>query len=252
MFLRAIIIDDERRGINALKVTIEKHIEDLKIVAFHSKANEGIESIENYKPEIVFLDINMPEMNGFELLEKLAWRDFNLVFTTAHREYGLKALKNNAIDYLLKPVDPKELIIAVNKIRARLKENIEGMTRFNYAELMNILQTNDVKHRIMVNSKSGVELVELDEIIFLESNSNYTTIVLNDSRKILAGKSLKEFESQLCLEDSKFMRVHQSFIINLDKVTRYLKTSDFVIMCQEQKIPVSKSKKDNFFKWLNI
>src|SRR6185369_3053713 len=104
MILHAIIIDDEKKGISALKQLVEKFVEDVKIIAECLKASEGIDLIEKHKPEIVFIDIDMPGMNGFEMLEKLSWKNFNLVFTTAHQEYGLKALKNNAVDYLLKPI----------------------------------------------------------------------------------------------------------------------------------------------------
>jgi two-component system LytT family response regulator len=249
--LRAIIIDDEQKGINALKMLIAKHIENVKIIAQCTRAEEGIESIENYKPDIVFLDINMPGINGFELLEKLTWKDFNLIFTTAYQEFGLKALKNNAIDYLLKPIDPEELQLAINRVTRKLKENESTVTKFNYKELNRLVQQTQ-KQRIMINSKSDVESIEVSEIIRLESKNNYTLIYLTDAREILIGKSLKEFEMQLCTADSNFMRVHQSFIINLNKVLRYLKASDCVIMSDAQKIPISKGRKGPFFKWLNI
>ena len=113
--LKAIIIDDEQRGINALKILIDKFVPDVKVVADSTDANQGIELIENYAPDIVFLDINMPEMNGFELLGKLKWNNFNLVFTTAHQEFALKAIKNNAIDYLLKPYSQDRFSKAVQK-----------------------------------------------------------------------------------------------------------------------------------------
>src|SRR5689334_2979535 len=109
MSLRAIIVDDEETGITTLRILIGKHIPDVKVVAVCTRAREAVELIANYKPEIVFLDISMPEMDGFELLEKLEWKNFNLIFTTAHQEYALKALKQNALDYLLKPVYHKEL-----------------------------------------------------------------------------------------------------------------------------------------------
>src|SRR3954464_1482839 len=117
MILRAIIIDDEYKGISTLKTLVEEYIRDVRVVAETTSAGEAIRLIEDYKPEIVFLDINMPEMSGFELLEKLRWRNFSLVFITAHQQYALKALKNNAVDYLLKPVDYTELQAAVAKIQ---------------------------------------------------------------------------------------------------------------------------------------
>ncbi len=251
MFLRAVIIDDEPKGINTLKILIEKHIEDVKVVAECTKASDGITTIENYKPEIVFLDINMPEMNGFELLEKLSWKNFNLVFTTAHQEHALKALKINAIDYLLKPIDYKELQFAVHKITAQLANDKINQNQFDYDKLISTINQYQRK-KIIINSKTGIESIDLPEIIYLESMSNYTQIQLNATRQILTSKTLKEFDSQLCNSDKNFMRVHNSYIINLHKVTKYLKDEEVIIMMNHQKIPLSKSRKDEFFEWLKV
>jgi two-component system LytT family response regulator len=251
MLLRAVIIDDEQKGINTLKILIEKHIVDLRVVAECTKAKDGVEIIENYKPEIVFLDINMPEMNGFELLEKLSWKNFNLVFTTAHQEYALKALKINAIDYLLKPIDYKELQFAVNKIKSCLVDNKTNSNEFDYDKLISTINQYQRK-KIVINSKTGIESIDLPEIISIEALSNYTQISLNDSRSILTSKILKEFETQLCNSDQNFMRVHNSYVINLHKVSRYLKEEEIIIMANNQKIPLAKSRKDAFYEWLNL
>lgn len=250
MELRAIIIDDEQKGINALKLLIRMFIENIKIVAQSTSGAKGIELIENYKPEIVFLDINMPEMNGFDLLEKLKWKDFNLIFTTAHQEYALKALKNNAVDYLLKPIDYEDLRLAVNRIIAKVSLENHSM-KFNYVELLQTIRQSN-KQKILINSKTGVESIYVTEIEYLESQSNYTIIYLIDSREILATKTLKELEIQLRTEDSAFMRIHHSFIVNLNKVLRYIKTSESVVMKSGRKIPVAQRRRSLFFKWLDI
>ena len=248
MFLRAIIIDDEQKGINTLKILIEKYIEGVKIVAESTQPLEGITLIENYKPEIVFLDINMPETNGFELLEKLKWKKFNLVFTTAHQEFGLKALKNNAVDYLLKPIDHHDLQFAINKIK---NYNTSDQHAVDYSRLINSV-TQIQKKKIVINSRSGVESIEPSEIICLESMSNYTQIYLNNSEPILTTKTLKEFDQQLCTPDLNFMRVHNSYVINLHKVCRYLKDQENIVLANNQLVPLAKSRKDDFFKWLKI
>ncbi|MBL7932701.1 MAG: response regulator transcription factor [Bacteroidia bacterium] len=246
--LRAIIIDDEQRGINTLKLLLERYVPEVKVVADSSEPLKGMDLIESYRPEIVFLDINMPEMDGFELLEKLQWKNFNLIFTTAHQEYALKAIKNNAIDYLLKPIDYVDLKAAVARI---LKRNAQHDTdvKFNYSQL---IQDLNQKQRILINSRSGVEAVDLDEIICMESESNYTTVFLVDGKKITTAKTLKEFEGQLCSENSHFMRVHQSYIINLKKVQRFVKTDDMIVLDEELQAPLSKSRRDLFFKWMNV
>lgn len=246
--LRALIIDDEIKGIDTLSMLIRMYVPDIRVVAHSTKAAEGIELIENYKPEIVFLDINMPEMNGFELLEKLQWNEFNLVFTTAHQEYGLRALKSNAVDYLLKPIDHSDLIDAIDRIK-RKSETAHGNEKFNYQAL---LSSTRQRNKILISLRFGVESVNLDEIMYFESQSNYTRICLVDKKEILSSKTLKEFEQELCAGDTNFMRVHHSFIANLTKVSRYLKVSDCLVMSDDQKIPVAKSRRESFFKWMSI
>ncbi len=247
MRLRAIIIDDEQTGIDTLKLLLEKYITDVKVVAQTTAGKEAIELIENYMPEIVFLDISMPEMDAFELLEKLTWKNFNLVFTTAHQEYGLKALKGGAVDYLLKPIDHKDLKIAVDKIKTKVIEQ-----KIILAEIGSI-PTNNLKvttSKIAVSSKYEIEYLELDEIVSLESKSNYTTIHLVNGNTLLTPRTLKDYEIQLCHSNSRFIRVHNSFIINVQKVLRYIKDVDDIIMVTNQKIPLSKSRRDIFLKWL--
>lgn len=251
MQLRAIIVDDEQKGIDSLKLLIDFFIKEVKVVATSNNASTAIELIENYKPEIVFLDINMPEMNGFELLEKLQWKDFNLIFTTAHQEYALRALKNEAIDYLLKPIDHEDLKTAVGRVVSQITHSGEAVTKFNYNELLKTLQHIKKQH-IVVNSRSGIESIDSNEILFLESQSNYTKLILKNSREVLTSKTLKDFESQLCLSDNKFMRVHHSYILNLNFVTRYIKTSEIIVLNNEHKIPLAKSKRDSFFEWMNV
>jgi two-component system LytT family response regulator len=192
----------------------------------------------------------MPEMNGFELLEKLTWRNFNLVFTTAHREHAVKALKHNAVDYLLKPVDHEDLQAAINKIAGKIASG-EAENKFNFSTLLGALNPAG-RHKMIINSKSGIESININEIIYLESRSNYTHIHLLNSRLILTSKTLKEFEDYLCVTNCSFMRIHNSFIINLNKVLRYLKAEECVVLNDEQKVPISKSKKDAFYTWLNI
>lgn len=251
MILRAIIIDDEQKGIDALKILISRYIQEFKVIAESTYASEGIEMIQNFKPDVVFLDINMPEMNGFELLEKLSWKDFNLVFTTAHQEYALKALKNNAIDYLLKPIDHEDLSRAVQLIQDKIKSHENNDNRFNYNNLLSVIREN-VKNKIVINSKSGIESIDTNEIIYLESMSNYTRIYLSDSREILTSKTMKSFENTLCKDGLAFMRIHHSYIINLHKVVRYIKTSECVVMNNDQKLPLAKSKRESFFNWLEL
>jgi len=251
MTLRSIIIDDEQMGISSLKALLEAYVPEVKVVAESTSAGNAIELIENYKPEIVFLDINMPEMSGFELLDKLRWKNFSLVFITAHQQYALKALKSNAVDYILKPVDYVELQAAVQKIQKQLN-NKEKSSLTSYSKLLKELDDYQYKNRMLVNLRSGIEAVELDEIIYLESKSNYTRLHLSNGKTIITSKTLKEFEDQLCIASSPFMRVHKSYIINLKKVTRYVKSEDVILLDDKLKVPLSRSKKDAFYAWMNL
>jgi two-component system LytT family response regulator len=249
MVLRSIIIDDEQKGIDALKILLERFISEVNVVAETINPSEAKSLIENYRPEIVFLDINMPEMNGFELLETLTWKNFNLVFVTAHEEHALRALKSNAMDYLLKPVDHEDLRLTVEKIKNQVNIVSPDVTKLNYQKLFESIYDGK-KNRIIINSRAGIESIDVDSIISLESKSNYTQISLTDGREITSSKTLKDFDEQLCTDGSNFMRVHHSFIINLHKVQRFLKKKEDIIMINDQVIPVAKSRKDDFMKWL--
>lgn len=249
--LRAVLIDDELMGINSLHILLDKYCPKVKSVAESRNPEMAIGLIENYRPDIVFLDINMPKMNGFELLENLKWKDFDLIFTTAHQEFALKALKSNAVDYLLKPIDPDELKAAVNKILLRREGREKNNNLESYQGILeDLAQLN--KHKLIVHSKTGLETIETNTIVCMESKSNYTQLYLDNDQNLISSKTLKEYEQILCGLKSPFMRVHNSYIINLRKVLRYLRSSDSVVMQNEQQIPISKSRKEEFLNWLQV
>lgn len=247
--LSAILVDDEKRGLSALRQLLEKFVPEIKVLAECLDARHAIQLIESRKPDILFLDVDMPGMNGFDLLDGLSWKKFNLVFTTAHEEYGLRALKNNAIDYLLKPISHVELRQTLTRIEE--KRRSETITlQFNFQELF-ASQNPLVRRRLLVTTLSGVEALFTDEIIYLESRSNYTRIVLKEHKDLLTRKTLKEFAEQLCGSSSHFLRVHNSFIVNLKRVQRFLKTSGEIILEEELSVPLSKARREAFLDWLN-
>ncbi|MBC7864519.1 MAG: response regulator transcription factor [Bacteroidia bacterium] len=249
--LHAIVVDDEQKGINSLKLLLEKKVNDVKIVASSCNPEEGIKLIDDYRPDIVFLDINMPLMNGFGLLKKITFTNFHLIFTTAHEEYALQAIKNNALDYLLKPIDTDDLTLAIQRVRdlQNSKQNPPDV-----AQLLKGFE-QESNRRIAVPYKDGMVYVNASEIVRLEADSNYTRIFFEDGKVSLVPKTLKDFETALCqgIHSKKFMRVHQSHIINLQHVTRFTREEGGLIrMKDNEEIPLSKTKKEEFITWLGV
>jgi len=246
--LRAIIIDDEQRGINTLKLLIDRFVPGVKVVAETTESEKSIELIENYRPEIVFLDINMPFMNGFEVLEKLNYKKFHLIFTTAHEEYALKAIRNNALDYLLKPIVADHLKLAIQKV----KQQIEAKQTPDFSNILTELNEKNIS-RFPISVKDGTEYVPIDDIIRLEADSNYTKIILVNGKTGLNPKTLKEYENMLCEKEGHFMRINHSHIINLKHVSKYLKEEGGIVVTKDNaNLPLSKNKKEDFLKWLGI
>ncbi|HTF05208.1 MAG TPA: LytTR family DNA-binding domain-containing protein [Bacteroidia bacterium] len=234
--IRAIIIDDERSGINALQLLIEKHIDGVKIVATTTKAQEGIALIEDYRPEIVFLDISMPDLTGFDLLEQLEYRNFNLVFTTAHQEYAIQAIKHHAFDYLLKPIDIDELKSCVRKIISERERVLrQGKTTFS--------------NTIGLSVKDGIIFIRNSDIIRLEASGSYTVFYLENKVKQMASKSLKEYEAQL--DPSVFYRCHNSHLVNLKKVTKFVSHDGlFAQMIDGSAAEIARKNKEQFLERL--
>lgn len=234
--LRAVLIDDERSGLNALQLLIEKHIDDVKIVGATTKGHQGISLIEDYRPEIVFLDISMPQLNGFALLEQLQYRNFNLVFTTAHQEYALQAIKHHAFDYLLKPIDIQELKECVGKIMAE-----RGRTLAQ--------PKNGSSNTIGLSVKDGIIFIRHADIIRLEASGSYTVFYLENKVKQVASKTLKEYEAQL--DPDVFYRCHNSHVVNLKKVAKFVSSDGFFAeMLDGSAAEIARKNKEQFLERL--
>ncbi len=239
--LRAIIIDDEFNGVRSLELLIQKFIQDVKVVATSTNPVEGIELINNYRPEIVFLDINMPVLNGFQLLDNIEYKNFHLIFTTAYQEHGLQAIKRNALDYLLKPVSIDELRVAIERVQKKIAE---AQLPIDLNVLFENLRTIQ-QQKIAFPTRTTIELVPSSDIVYLEAQSNNCLVVLSNGMHYQVLKSLKEYESLLCQPGTSFFRIHNSFIINIDYAGRYLREDGgSIIMSNKKEIPVSKTKKN--------
>lgn len=243
--LRILLVDDENDALEALEWKLNNYIENVEITTCNSPI-KAIDIIDNDKPDVVFLDIQMPEMDGFTMIEKLKNRDFNLIFTTAHDEFALKAIKVSAIDYLLKPVDKDELIAAMGKI----KESKKGDLLENKLQLL-LNNLNDNNDKINISADGKVYLLDKEDVIMLKSDKSYTTIFLKSEQQILVSKTLKEVEKKF--QFSEFYRVHNSYLVNLTHVKEYMKgLGGELIMTNGLTASISRNRKAELFKKLYL
>jgi two-component system LytT family response regulator len=244
--IRAIIVDDEPYCCEVLSTLLEKYCPEVNVEAICFSAKEAITAISTRSPQLVFLDIEMPHMNGFQLLERLPHIDFDLIFTTSYDQYAIKAIKFSALDYLLKPIDRGELQIAVRKAVDRLQHPLPQQLQIL---LQKLYQPPPQVSRVALPTMEGLQLVPLDTIISCASSSNYTIISLKDKQKIIVSRTLKEIEEML--EDYLFMRVHHSYLVNLNEIRKYIKgEGGNLIMSDGSSVDVSRSKKEQLLKKL--
>lgn len=242
---KALIIDDENRTRELIAKMITSFGFDIEAIPAGENVQSGIKAIEEIKPDIVFLDIQMPDGTGFDVLRSVKNKNFEVVFITAHEEFAIKAIKFSALDYLLKPIDPSELRAAVERAIQAVDDKKEDS---QFEALQNNIQPNQ-KRRLVLKTQESVYVVELHEIIRCEADRNYTSFFLVGGKKILVSKTLKEYET--LLSSHNFLRVQQSHLINLDYVDRYDKgNGGSVVMKDGSEVPLSPAKRDIFFKIL--
>lgn len=243
--LRAILIDDEKNALEVLEMQLQRYCPGVDVVAACDGGIKGIAAIQKYKPDLVFLDIEMPHKNGFDVLTETRGLNYEIIFTTAYDQFAIKAFKFAAVDYLLKPVDIAELRDAVNKVSAK-KDTGMGLDE-KIKMLLQQLQPSAPKftNKIALPVGDAMQFMEPDEIIRCESDSNYTHIFLASGKKITMAKTLKEVEEQL--QGAPFFRLHQSHLVNMNHISKYMKgESAYVIMKDGTQIGVSRNKKEAF------
>jgi two-component system LytT family response regulator len=242
--ITAIIIDDEAKGRLALREKLAAYCPNIKLVAEAGNGQEAMLLIQHHKPQLIFLDIEMPRMNGFEMLNALPEKNFHIIFTTAYDQYAIKAIKYAAFDYLLKPIDIEELKTAIEKID--IKENNQTKKQVELLQ-QNMQHPKNKLHKLAIPTLEGLLFYDINDIIHLEANSNYTNIYFTNKPKITASKTLKEFEE--LLSEDIFFRIHHSHLINLNYIKRYIKGDGGQIELQNGTfVDVSRRKKDEFLK----
>jgi two-component system LytT family response regulator len=243
--IKAVIIDDEPKAIQGLAWELSNFENELEVVATFTEPEKAIPYLETSHIDCLFLDIEMPTMDGFQFLGKLEKKDFAVVITTAYNEYAITALKNEAIDYLLKPIDTDDLAETIQKIK---KHNSKNFTAEKFEDIL--LKFNNKLHhkKITINTDGKLVFLEPKDIFYVASDGNYSTLYLSENKKIVVTKKLKEIDA--LLPKDNFFRIHNSFIINLHKIKEFLKSDGYVVLENNVKIPVSRQRKSEFLEKL--
>ncbi len=244
--LKAIIIDDEPKAIESLSWELDNFNSEIEVVAKFTDPEKALKHIKNASFDCIFLDIEMPTMDGFQFLNKIEIKDFAVVITTAYNEYAIKALKHEAIDYLLKPIDMDDLKVTVNKIKKFVARNDFATERFE--RLLSNYNSRYNKKRITISTDGKLIFLDLDDLLFVESDGNYSTLHLENSKKIVLTKKLKEVNT--LLPEERFFRIHNSYIVHLDKIKEYFKSDGYVVLVSNHKIPLSRQRKAAFLQKL--
>ena len=242
-FIKAAIIDDEMHCIKTLRYLVEKQFNDIEIVFDTTDSSTAKSLTEQFKPDIVFLDIEMPVMNGLQFLAQFEPIPFKVIFTTAYDQYAIKAIKLNALDYLLKPVDRNELEQAIEKYRnEKDKTNREQVTQ------LQLFREKKIKDTIALSASQGLFFVKISDIMYMEGDSCYTHVMTQEGKKYLVSKTLSNFDDILT-DDSTFFRAHKSFLVNLNYIKQYVRgDGGEIIMVDNKAISLSRNKKDDFLK----
>lgn len=249
--MKVLIIDNDSSIREGLVSLLRKLCPNIKEISEATGVASGIEAINKLLPELVFLDVEMDDGTGFDLLQKLGNYNFQLVFITAHNKYAVNAFKLSAIDFLLKPIDPMELVVSVNKASAQLKNrDLESQIKLLEESLQNQSSKRDQDKKIALNDGNSIHYIKVSDIIYCKADGSYTVFYLLSARKIMVSKLLKEYED--LLTDFNFLRTHHSYLINAKKIIKFDKTDGGQLILEEShSVPVSARKKEQVLEILS-
>ncbi|HRG88671.1 MAG TPA: LytTR family DNA-binding domain-containing protein, partial [Chitinophagales bacterium] len=234
--IKAILIDDEAKARRILEALLKEYCTDVEIVATAADVPSGVIAINQHKPDVLFLDVEMPGYTGFQLLDFFRDIDFDIVFTTAHSDYAVQAFRVSAIDFLLKPIQISELVAAVDKVKAKQGQNKERLS-----VLKENFKDNTVK-KLALPVAEGLLFADTDTLTHLEADGAYTHFHFDDGKKVIVSKKIKEFEEALT-QQSSFFRTHRSFIVNLKKIKQYVKQEGgYVLLENDLQVPLARER----------
>lgn len=243
--MTAILVDDEKHCRDVLGILLAKYCPQITLLASCADGSQGLEAIEQRHPDLVFLDIEMPGMSGFDMLKVCQFTNFRVIFTTAYNEYAIQAIRHNALDYILKPIDKDELRQAV----ARAEEASSARPTSQVDAFVAYLTQQKTGDRIALPTMEGLQILQSEDIYYCESDGGYTHFFLTSGKVVLISKTLKEVEE--VLESKGFCRVHHGYLINVRYVQKYIRgDGGEVIMANNKNIPVSRNKKQEFLNLL--
>ena len=239
--INVVIVDDEPKAIHILSWELTNFSDEITILDTFSSPENALEFLKHNTPDCLFLDIQMPTTDGFQFLDKLTNHDFPVIITTAYDEYAIKALKHEAIDYLLKPIDSDNLNDTIGKIK---KFNSKVLSIDRLQQLLLNINNAPAKQKVTINADGKLIFININDIIFVQSDGNYSTIYLKNNKKKVVTKKLKDINA--ILPQSSFFRTHSSYIVSLHKIKEFLKTEGYLIMESNHEIPVARQRKSEF------
>lgn len=241
MTIKAVLLDDEKHCTKGLQMQLEEVCPQVEVIASFNSPTQAVDFVAKNSFDILFLDVEMPQLNGFDFLKKIGSPAFDVIFTTAYDQFAIKAFKYSAFDYLLKPIEDEDLQNAIAKWETECADK-QAQNTLRYNVLMEQLSTS-IQKKLVLPTAEGMELIEVDDIVCIDSDSNYSRLFFADGTSLLVSRTLKEFEDML--ETKGFIRIHHSHIVNIKKMRKYLKADGgYVLMSNGRKVSISRARKD--------